>query len=85
MQKRVCEILCLVSGGLFLLLALGLWSMLYSASNAPSASIIGGADAPTVMFLLGQPPVSGFFLATVVSLVTCIVTGVILLIPNKKS
>jgi hypothetical protein len=85
MKKRVCRILCPLSGCLFFALALWLGFSVGSALNSPSASIIGGEDTPTLMFLLRQAPMSFLFWGAAVCLVSCIVSGVVLLISNRKS
>ena len=90
MKKSVCKILCPISGGVFLVLALYLGYLACSLRNAlasagASVGIIGGAGAPTQMFLLQRSPIWGILLIGLVALVTCIVTGVMLLIPDKKS
>ena len=73
--------------GLLIALA-GAWMpisvMLFFEPSAETA-IIGGAGAPTQMFLLQRSPIWGILLIGLVALVTCIVTGVMLLIPDKNS
>ena len=83
MKKKVCKILCLVSGGVFLALALIVISAMRALANAPTIGIIGGADGPTAMFLTAR--LMPYPLIAAVALIICIITGVIWFIESKKA
>ena len=83
MKKKVCKILCLVSGGVFLALALIVISAMRALANAPTIGIIGGADGPTAMFLTSR--LMPYPLIAAVALIICIITGAIWFAESKKA
>ena len=79
MPRTVLKILCIVSGLLFLVLGISLIVSIAvnpgSAGTAGSIGIIGGADAPTVEFLVRKALRSPACCIAMVSFFVFIATG----------
>lgn len=87
MQRTVLKTICIVSG--VILVALSLFLVIsavqaYQEANRASIGIIGGADAPTAMFLLGQIMRTPFGYAAGVALLAFVGTGASLIFDKKS-
>ena len=87
MQRTVLKTICIVSGILFAALSLFLVIsavQAYQEVDRASVGIIGGADAPTGMFLLGKIVRTPFGYIAGVAFLVFIGTGVGLIFGKKS-
>ena len=88
MSKSVLKVICLASGVLFLvfgtIMVCSIVNMRNAVASYPQVSIIGGANAPTMQYLLGQVLRSPVFAATVLALLLFAGTGLTLIFGKNK-
>lgn len=86
MSRTVLKTICIVSGVLFVMLSLFLVIsavQAYQEANRASIGIIGGADAPTAMFLLGKIMRTPFGYTVSVAFLVFVGTGIALIFGKK--
>lgn len=87
MYRSALKIICIVSGILFVIfgifVAFSVAQFFDMAKNNASIGIIGGADAPTIMFWLQKVARSPVFCAGIVTLCVFIGTGLGLIFSKK--
>lgn len=83
MRRIVLQLICIVSGilfGTFSIFTVYCVGLIFgSMDRAASVSIIGGADAPTMEFLLHEVAGSPIFYAAIVTLLLFLGTGLALI------
>lgn len=87
MRRSVLKVICIISGILFVVLSISavvsVVQVLAAAGDAGGTGIIGGADAPTLEYILQTAAKSPAFYAAIAFLFLCAGTGLALILRRK--
>lgn len=80
LDKKVWKIIALVSAAVLLVIAVIVAVMVFQTVQQPGYAVIGGADQPTAVYIIGRL-LSGspFLIAGILSFLLLMISGVVLL------